>query len=176
MVLAYPLPPLSQSLDSYPDPFLVNGRGIKLALVIGDNAGLDSIGATDTALGLGKVVHSSYKDTLPSISLASEIEDLTAWNAILVGGPCVNKHTATAMGLNYPACGVNSGIEKNTAIIEIKENGDNYLLIVAGHELEDTKRAGRVLKNYKDFLEDFKGKTKVVVTGKSLDLEDIKVE
>ncbi len=176
LVLAYPLPLSTQSLETYPEPFLVNGVGNKIALVIGDSAGLDTIAITDIALGLGEEVLSTQRSTIPSVSLSREINDLTNFNAILAGGPCVNKHTADLMNLPYPSCGINSGIVKNTARIEIKKNGNNYALIVAGYDLEDTRRAGLLMKNFRDFSDKFEGKSKVVVTGKSLKLEDIKVE
>ncbi|MCD6477577.1 MAG: S-layer protein [Candidatus Aenigmarchaeota archaeon] len=69
-------------------------------------------------------------------------------NLILVGGPCVNKLTADALGLTYPACGmatVNSlGIPENGYMIKLVKDAfaqGKYALVVFGVEAKDTTAA-----------------------------------
>jgi len=116
-------------------------------------------------------------DKAPQIQTADEVTDLTTFNAILGGGPCVNSHVARLKEVTYPACGSASGFTANEAIIELMDNGNNVALVVAGWEADDTKRAGVVLKNYDDtkVKDAFKGKTMVTVKGTTMDLSSIDV-
>ncbi len=123
----------------------------------------------------GEVV-SGGEGGIPSVMTASEVTDLTAWNAILFGGSCVNSHTAAVLGVSFPSCGTDSGIAEDTAIVELKANGDNWVMVVAGWELEDTRRAGIVMRNWADFAAQLAGKSSVSVTGTSLEVSGITVE
>lgn len=116
--------------------------------------------------------------TAPAARKASEISDIGQFNAILVGGPCVNKHVATLLGLSYPACGTDSKFQVNTATIQlVAQTSGKQALIVAGWEADDTRRAGVALRNYDDatIKAALAGKTSVSVTGQTLDLSGIKV-
>ncbi len=74
------------------------------------------------------------------------MDDITAQNAIIVGGPCVNTAAAAALGLSYPACGAASSIPENQAIIKLVEHANgNVALVVAGWTADDTRRASRVV-------------------------------
>ena len=78
-------------------------------------------------------------------------------NFILIGNPCHNKLTALAMKKTYPACGDNSGIPKNAAIIKIYDDcfQDGYdVLVVAGWDDFYTKMAASVLQKHNQFLSD----------------------
>lgn len=116
-------------------------------------------------------------DRAPQIQKADEVTDLTTFNAILGGGPCVNSHVARLKNLSPGSCGVASGFTPNEAIVELMDNGNNVALIVAGWEADDTKRAGVVLKNYDDtdIKAAFGTKIAVKVSGSSMDLSSIDV-
>jgi len=116
--------------------------------------------------------------TAPTPMKADELTNPSAWNLITVGGPCVNSITADLLGVSYPSCGAASGIEPDTAIIELLDNGANTALVVAGWEGIDTRRAGIVLANYDDdtIAAALAGKTSVKVTGTSLEVSGITVE
>jgi hypothetical protein len=66
-------------------------------------------------------------------------------NLILVGGPCVNSLTADYMGLTYPACEAASTITENKGLLKLIEDAGKTALIVAGWEIEDTKKAAEKL-------------------------------
>jgi len=80
--------------------------------------------------------------------LASEVEDITAVNAIVVGGPCANAAAAALMG--NPADCV-AGFEAGKAMIKLYENAGNVAVLVAGFDALDTRRAARVLANHADY-------------------------
>jgi hypothetical protein len=94
--------------------------------------------------------------------LASEVADITAVDAVVVGGPCANSAAAALMG-NPDDCA--AGFEPGKAMLKLFENGDNVAVLVAGYDAIDTRRASRVLANHADY--DLSG-TEVVVTGTSL--------
>ena len=94
--------------------------------------------------------------------LASEVADITAVDAVVVGGPCANAAAAALMG-NPDDC--IAGFEPGKAMLKLFENGDNVAVLVAGYDAIDTRRASRVLANHADY--DLSG-TEVVVTGTSL--------
>lgn len=99
--------------------------------------------------------------------LASEVADITAQNAVVVGGPCANSAAAALLG-NPEDC--TAGFEPGKALIKLVESGDKVAVLVAGYEAIDTRRASRVLADHADY--DLSG-TEVVVTGTSL--TDIRV-
>jgi len=94
--------------------------------------------------------------------LASEISDIKAVNAIVVGGPCANAAAAELMG-NPKNCA--EGFEEGKAVIKLYETGGNVAILVAGYSAMDTRRASRVLANYEDYK--LSGK-EVVVSGTTL--------
>jgi hypothetical protein len=112
------------------------------------------------------------QSSAPTPVTADEINNKEAFNLVLVGGPCVNSLSAEFLGVTFPACGAASGLTEDTAIIELKENGDKMALVVAGWEAPDTRRAGVVLANYEDF--ELTG-TSATVTGTSIDVSAITV-
>ena len=95
--------------------------------------------------------------------LDSEVMDsLTTWNVISVGGPAINQVSAKLKGMDFPAYGAASGINPGEAVIELMKNGNNWAIIAAGYEKENTRAAGLVLKNYKDNADKLKGSSVVV--------------
>ena len=133
------------------------------------------IGGTGTSTSGGSTPVVSA--VAPTTKTASEINSIADYNAILVGGPCVNKHVAALKGLAYPACGALSGLELGKSVIELKTNGVNMALIVAGWEADDTRRAGVALKYWDDatIKAAMAGKSSVIVTGTGLELSGITV-
>ncbi|HII30187.1 hypothetical protein COT48_02275 [Candidatus Woesearchaeota archaeon CG08_land_8_20_14_0_20_47_9] len=80
--------------------------------------------------------------------LASEVADIKAQNAIVVGGPCVSKAAATLMG--DPA-DCTEGFEDGKAMLKLFENNGKVALLVAGYSAMDTRRACRVLADYSKY-------------------------
>jgi len=115
----------------------------------------------------------STTSVAPTPITASELTNPTSFNIISVGGPCVNSVTADLLGVTYPACGsAQSAVPENKAIIEMKANGNNWAMIVAGWNAMDTRRAGVVLANYESFS--LTG-TSATVTGTDLTVSGITV-
>ncbi len=83
------------------------------------------------------------KQESPTARLASELQDITTVNAILVGGPCANKHTATLMNNPHPC---HEAIPFGVGIIwSIDHPNGKHALILAGRTAEDTRRASLAL-------------------------------
>jgi hypothetical protein len=88
--------------------------------------------------------------------LDTDVADAAAEpNLILVGGPCVNKLTAEALGLTFPTCGVEAAdaldISSGEAAIKLVEDvfkTGKVALVVAGYDAADTVRACGKLQNY----------------------------
>src|SRR3989344_7287353 len=95
-------------------------------------------------------------------------------NMILVGGPCINAAAAKAMGSDEPLCGDAAGIAPGTAVIKLFEHGSTVSMLVAGYDKEDTRRAAKVVAEYKDWADKLVGK-EVVVKGTSMSDIDVSV-
>ncbi|MBI2659722.1 hypothetical protein HYX07_01000 [Candidatus Woesearchaeota archaeon] len=92
--------------------------------------------------------------------LASEVSDVKAQNAILVGGPCANAASATVMG-NPADC--TAGFTPGEGMIQVWEHSNgNVAMLVAGYAALDTRNAAQVVANYGDYKANLKG-TKVTV-------------
>jgi hypothetical protein len=103
-----------------------------------------------------------------SAKLASEVRGQEkTQNVIAVGGPCVNEAAAVVMGLTFPACGADSTIPENKAIIKLFENSGNVAMVVAGWSAADTRRATTVVAKYMDYADSLSG-SEVVVSGTSM--------
>ncbi len=110
-------------------------RGVQVFVTAGEiqTAAAPSGGETEKVQPLGAVA-----------KLASEVKDITAVNAIVVGGPCVNIHAATLLG-NPKECA--AGFTPGKALIKLFEHSNgNVALLVAGHGAQDTRGACRALK------------------------------
>jgi len=101
--------------------------------------------------------------------LDTEVTDKTASNLILIGGPCVNRLTAEALGLTYPACGTEVattlGIPLDGAQIALWDNafgGTKTAMTVIGVGPDETRAATEVLKRHSEFRAQLVG-TKVNV-------------
>ena len=92
--------------------------------------------------------------------LASEVSDVKAQNAILVGGPCANAAAATVLG-NPADC--TAGFEPGVGKLQLFEHATgNVAMLVAGYSAVDTRNAAAVVANYNDYKANLKG-TKVEV-------------
>ena len=132
---------------------------------------------TSGSAGAGaKVTTPASTSMTPTTMLDTEVKDLTQYNAVVVGGPAVNKAAADLLGLTFPTYGSSGSLPfgAGEAVIELKANGSKSALLVAGYDSQDTRRAGVVLKNHADFAASLKGMS-VKVTGTSLDVSGITV-
>ena len=80
--------------------------------------------------------------------LASEVPDVKAVNAILVGGPCANAASAEVMD-NPADC--TAGFEAGKGLIKLFENDGNVAMLVAGYSASDTRAAAKVVANHGDY-------------------------
>jgi len=115
-----------------------------------------------TAAGEAGVAY-TYVD-IGSVMRDVEVADWKATNVIVVGGPCVNTVAAELLESDPANCA--AGFEEGKAKIKLFEVEDKVALLVAGMSGADTKRAGLVLKNYKDYADDLVG-TEVEMTATS---------
>ena len=78
-------------------------------------------------------------------------------NLVVVGGPCVNREAAAALELTFPACGADSTIPENAAMIKIVSDypaTGKYTVVIAGWEKENTRTACAVIQQYATLLKD----------------------
>jgi hypothetical protein len=107
----------------------------------------------------GSVSYTNYP-AVPITSAVAKLDtEVTATeklkNLITVGGPCVNKVTADAMGLTYPTCGVASTIPTDKGLIKViddKFTTGQVVIVVAGWAATNTKTAASVLQQYDTLL------------------------
>ncbi|MBC8444290.1 hypothetical protein H8D83_01760, partial [Candidatus Woesearchaeota archaeon] len=76
--------------------------------------------------------------------LASEVADIIAVNAIVIGGPCANSAAATLMGNPSPCY---AGFTEGEATVKLYENGGNVAMLIAGATGDDTRTAAKVVAN-----------------------------
>lgn len=118
----------------------------------------DSLAATDIVTGIQRAT--SNKVNL-NYKLASENRQLT--NLILIGHPCDNK----LIPIDCNSWSYKTG----EALIQI--SGSN--LIVAGTTPDDTRRAAKIIANYKDYSE-LKQKDKIIVKGTTLETSQLRLQ
>ena len=110
--------------------------------ITGEGAALTTTSATS---GEAVVVN---RIEVGATKLASEVPDITAVNAILVGGPCANAAAAEIMG-NPADCA--AGFEAGKGLIKLFENDGNVAMLVAGYSASDTRAAAKVISNHGDY-------------------------
>ncbi len=153
---------VSNDPDSLEITYPQNAQALPIVTVIAPGAEVSKSEAAEA----GQIV---YYETTPievgSSKLASEVADITAQNAIVVGGPCANAAAATLMG-NPANCA--EGFTEGKAMVKLYENGGKVALLVAGASAMDTRRAARVIADYAKWQEKgvLKG-TEVEVAGTS---------
>jgi hypothetical protein len=130
---------------------------VKLKIPFKDLLAKVYFGKSGSGAAAGSISYTSY----PSIPITSSIAKLDseitatekAKNLITVGGSCVNKVTADALGLTYPSCGVSSTIPENKGIVKVvdspyTEGSGKVVIVVAGWEADNTRAASSVLQLY----------------------------
>ncbi len=125
------------------------------------------VGPETTVSQTGGAVQVSSVAGVPVAKLDTEVTDKTAFHSILVGGPAVNRLTASAMGKTYPSTGTDSGVPQNAAMLKLVENafgGTKTALIVAGWSASNTRDASTVLKDYASYADKLKGKDVTVTS------------
>ncbi|MBI5065581.1 S-layer protein [Candidatus Woesearchaeota archaeon] len=76
--------------------------------------------------------------------LASEVSDIKAWNAVVVGGPCANEWADNLMGSPEPC---QESVPAGKALLKLYEHANgNVALLVAGKDAADTRRGARALQ------------------------------
>ncbi len=133
---------VSNDPDSLSIDYPVNSQRLPIVAVTAPGATVTATAASEA----GQVV---YYETTPiqvgTAKLASEVADVKAQNAIVVGGPCANAAAAALMG-NPADCAAD--FSEGKAMVKLFENGGNVALLVAGYSAMDTRRASRVLAEY----------------------------
>jgi len=101
--------------------------------------------------------------------LDTEVASPGAQDVIAIGGPAVNRVSAQALGLTYPAFGAAGadalGIGTGEGAIKLIANafgGTNVALVVAGYEAQDTRNAAAVLQDFSGYRAQLTG-THVIV-------------
>jgi len=138
IVLMLPLA-FADTLADYPAFF--SGSDIKI--VVGDQAAAsDTIGAVDVATSLAFDVKSV------EAVLASEVDDVTAQDLIVVGGPCANSVAAALLGFPLPCY---SSIKPNTALIQLFSFEEHQSLLIAGSDAKNTREGALVMSNPENY-------------------------
>jgi hypothetical protein len=120
----------------------------------------------------GDTVKSVVPITNAVAKLDTEVSLPVGKHLVLVGGPGVNKLTATALGLTYPTYG-SSGLlpfaegEGYIAVTDGVVEVGKYAVVVAGWEAEDTRDACSVLQQFGSFATQLDGNMAVKVTSVS---------
>ena len=87
-------------------------------------------------------------DITPVTMTDNEVTNPANYNLILVGGPCAN---SLVEELDFGVTCAGWDLQEGEAIIKLIQNGDNVAMLVAGTEALDTRRAAKVVANYKDY-------------------------
>ena len=90
----------------------------------------------------------SIADVSPVTMLDNEVTTATRYNLIIVGGPCAND---LAESLNFGVTCAGWDLKEGEAVIKLVQNGDKVAMLVAGTEALDTRRAAKVVANWKDY-------------------------
>ncbi len=110
-------------------------RGVQVFLTAGETTVEKSAGASADKL-----------NKLPAgvSKLASEVSDIEAWNAVVVGGPCANEWSDSLMGSPEPC---HESVPQGKALVKLYEHANgNVALLVAGRDAADTRRGSRALQ------------------------------
>lgn len=128
------------------------------------------LGAGSSTTG-GSTYHDIVPVTTPVAKLDTDAEMAVggtgrAKNIVTVGGSCINRITAAALNLTYPACGAASTIPTDQAIIQVVDDvfaTGKKVVVVAGWEATNTRTASSVLQQFNTLLSGVTA-SKVVVT------------
>ncbi len=146
--------PVSKSVDlsNYPELFVKNGK-LNVFFVVGGKApAMDNLAMTDIAVGFDEAGY----EVVNVAKLDSEVSNPLNTNLIVVGKPSENTVANLLFG------GASNSLKQGEGMIKLFENNGYVQMLVTGHSAEDTRKAAKVLQNYKDY--DLSGK-EVIVTG-----------
>jgi len=155
----------NESSEEFTYEFPLTQRGPKITIG-GQEIEIDPLEQTTQSIFSEKI------NELPAgiSKLASEINNIQHYNAIIIGGPCANKWAAELMNNPEPC---HESIPEGEALIKLYEHANgNAALLIAGRDAIDTRKGARALQ-----LEKIKnaGETKTAkITG--LDLTNIVVK
>ena len=167
-------------LSEFPYPFVVDGK-VKSVIVIGNDAPPTDVvvGVNIAASLVGEKDKEGVSITNTIAMLDTEVDNLTKQPMILIGGPDVNRLTASVLGIRYPSSMSSTGLPEDAIVIKIINNafgGEYPVLIVDGCDDESTRLAGNMIVNYKDYK--FKGDDFIIedaCSGKTLDTYSMNV-
>jgi len=146
--------PVSKSVDlsNYPELFVL-GKQFNAYFVVGGNApAIDNLAITDISDSFTKAGYI----VINAAKLDSELNNPLHSNLIVIGKPTENDVTNLLFG------GVTSSLKQGEGMIKLFENYGYVQMLVTGYSAEDTRKAAKVLQNYKDYS--LSG-TEVIVTG-----------
>ncbi len=103
-------------------------------------------GSVASVSGAGETC--TVADVSPVTMLDNEVTTATRYNLILVGGPCANDLVEK---LNFGVTCAGWDLKEGEAVIKLIQNGDKVAMLVAGTEALDTRRAAKVVANWKDY-------------------------
>jgi len=139
------------------------GSGDKLTLSVPK----DQVFGNVVVKGTSATTSSGQTCTISKITIdtktSSEITTAGSFNLILVGGPCANPLADSVAGEKCTAWSLKSG----EALIKLVANGDKVAMLVAGTDAADTRRAAKILRDYKDYATTLAG-DKVTVKSETL--------
>ncbi len=117
---------------------------LPLIYVTGEGA---SFTTTTATAGQAVIVN---KIDVSATKLASEVPNIKAVNAILVGGPCANAATREILGnpADCMAIADQLGIGPGEGIIKLYENNGNVAMLVGGYGAKDTRVAAGIVADY----------------------------
>ena len=106
---------------------------------------------TSAAAGGAVTTQTAVPVTADVAMLDSQVTDSVKAGSdlIVVGGPCVNTIAAALLNKTFPACGADSGLTANTALIKVFPNAfatGKTAVLIAGWEAADTDLAARVVQ------------------------------
>jgi len=158
-------PAYAIDLSDFPNMFLGDVR-----IIVGRAAKAeDVLGAIDITVALQQRLGRNRR--LEGAVLDTEVDDLSAKNAIIVGGPCINSAAAKIMG--YPQNCL-EGFELGKGIIKLYElETGNYILLAAGTTALDTRRVTSVLANYNEYA--LSG-NEMIITGMSISQVNVDIK
>ena len=112
-------------------------------LVVGKKAPVtDVIAAQNVAYGVNNGIR--RPGYLISAVLDTQVADIKAQNAIVIGNPCNNSAAAILLGNNE--CDAN--LQQNKALIKIFENNGYIQMVIVGNDAKGTIKASEYLKDY----------------------------
>lgn len=128
------------------------------------NAFVSKVGAV-VSTGAGASALEFQQIQVGTAKLDTAITDVAAQNLLVMGGPCANSVAATLMG--NPANCAEGFVEGEAMIRLFSQSNGNVAMLVAGSSAMDTRRASKVVSNYRDYKDSLMG-DEVKVKGTTL--------